>query len=49
MNLKTNWLGLHLENPFVPSASPLTRSLDAARQMEDAGAGALVMYLSGPV
>ena len=44
MNLKTNWLGLHLENPFVPSASPLTRSLDAARQLEDAGAGALVMY-----
>ncbi len=44
MNLKTNWLGLHLENPLVPSASPLTRSLDAARALEDAGAGALVMY-----
>lgn len=44
MNLKTNWLGLHLENPFVPSASPLSRSLDSARQLEDAGAAALVMY-----
>jgi len=44
MNLKTNWLGLHLENPFVPSASPLSRSLDSARQLEDAGAAAIVMY-----
>lgn len=44
MNLKTKWLGLHIENPFVPSASPLSRSLDMARQLEDAGAAALVMY-----
>ncbi len=44
MDLKTQWLGLHLDNPFVPSASPLSRSLDAARALEDAGAGALVMY-----
>lgn len=44
MNLKTQWLGLHLENPFVPSASPLSRSLDSARRLEDAGASALVMY-----
>lgn len=44
MNLKTNWLGLHLKNPFVPSASPLSRSLDMARKLEDAGAAALVMY-----
>ena len=44
MNLKTNWLGLHLKNPFVPSASPLSRSLDSARQLEDAGAAAIIMY-----
>ena len=44
MDLKTEWLGLSLKNPFVPSASPLSRSLDAARQLEDAGASALVMY-----
>ena len=44
MNLKTNWLGLHLENPFVPSASPLSHSLDACRELEDAGASAIVMY-----
>ena len=44
MNLTTKWLGLDLENPFVPSASPLSRSLDTAKQLEDAGAGAIVMY-----
>ena len=44
MDLTTRWLGLELTNPLVPSASPLTRSLDAARRLEDAGAGALVMY-----
>ena len=43
MNLTTNWLGLELENPFVPSASPLSRSLDSAKALEDAGAGAIVM------
>ncbi len=44
MELTTNWLGLTLKNPLVPSASPLSRSLDAARQLEDAGAAAIVMY-----
>lgn len=44
MNLTTKWLGMELKNPFVPSASPLSRSLDTAKQLEDAGAGAIVMY-----
>ncbi len=44
MNLTTNWLGLELQNPLVPSASPLSRSLDSAKALEDAGAGAIVMY-----
>ncbi len=44
MDLSTRYLGLDLENPFVPSASPLSRSLDTARRLEDAGASALVMY-----
>lgn len=44
MNLTTKWLGLELKNPFVPSASPLSRSLDSARRLEDAGAAAIVMY-----
>ena len=44
MNLKTNYLGLDLENPLVPSSSPLSRTLEGMRQMEDAGAGAIVLY-----
>ncbi|MDF1529089.1 MAG: dihydroorotate dehydrogenase-like protein [Sedimenticola sp.] len=44
MDLRTTYLGLPLKNPLVPSASPLSRSLDTARQLEDAGAAALVMY-----
>ncbi len=44
MDLSTQYIGLDLANPFVPSASPLSRSLDTARALEDAGASALVMY-----
>ncbi len=44
VDLSTRYLGLELKNPLVPSASPLTRSLDSARRLEDAGAAALVMY-----
>ena len=44
MDLSTKWLGLALKNPLVPSASPLSRSLDACRRLEDAGAAAIVMY-----
>ena len=44
IDLSTDYLGLKLKNPLVPSASPLSRDLDAALQLEDAGAAALVMY-----
>lgn len=44
MDLSTNYLGFELKNPIVPSASPLTRDLDTAKRMEDAGASALVMH-----
>ena len=44
MDLRTRYLGLELKNPLVPSASPLSRSLDMAKRLEDAGAAALVMY-----
>jgi dihydroorotate dehydrogenase (fumarate) len=40
----TTYLGLKLNSPLVPSASPLSRSLDNLRRMEDAGAGAVVLY-----
>ncbi|MGE3598350.1 MAG: dihydroorotate dehydrogenase-like protein [Dehalococcoidia bacterium] len=44
IDLGTDYLGLRLKNPLVPSASPLTRKLDDARRLEDAGAAAVVMY-----
>lgn len=44
MDLTTTYLGLSLKNPIVPSASPLSRELDTVKQLEDAGASAIVMY-----
>lgn len=43
-DLSTTYLGLKLKNPLVPSSSPLTRSLDSARKLEDAGTAAIVMH-----
>ncbi len=44
MNIQTEYLGLKLKSPLVPSASPLSESLDNIRLMEDYGAGATVLY-----
>ncbi len=44
LDLTTNYLGLRLENPLVVSASPLSKTLDTVRRLEEAGAGALVVY-----
>lgn len=44
MNLSTTYMGLKLRSPVVPSASPLTREVSNLREMEDAGAGAIVMH-----
>ena len=44
MNLKTNYLGMTLRTPLVPSASPLSENLDNIKRMEDAGAAAVVMH-----
>lgn len=43
IDLTTEYLGLKLKNPLVPSSSPLTGSLDTAKQLEDAGASALIL------
>ncbi len=43
VDLSTEYLGLKLKNPLVPSASPLSKNLDSARALEDAGASAIVM------
>ena len=36
-DFSTTYLGLKLCSPLVPSASPLSRSLDNLKRMEDAG------------
>jgi dihydroorotate dehydrogenase (fumarate) len=43
-DLTTTYLGLKLKNPLVASASPLSKKVDTARKMEDAGVSAIVMY-----
>ncbi|MGD8583481.1 MAG: dihydroorotate dehydrogenase-like protein [Gammaproteobacteria bacterium] len=43
IDLSTEYLGLKLDNPLVPSSSPLTGELASAKKLEDAGASALVL------
>lgn len=43
MNLDTRYLGLDLQCPLVPSASPLSMEVDGVQQMQEAGAGAVVL------
>lgn len=44
MNLTTKYLGLKLKNPVVAAASPLSAKIDTVKQLEDAGAGAIVLH-----
>ena len=44
MDLTTTYMGLKLKNPIVPSASPLTHSLDTVKSLEDAGAAAIICH-----
>lgn len=44
MDLSTTYLGFKLKNPIIPSASPMSRTVDGIRAMEDYGAGAVVLY-----
>jgi dihydroorotate dehydrogenase (fumarate) len=43
VDLRTRYLGLDLRSPIVASASPLTGTADAARRLEEAGVGAIVL------
>ena len=43
-DLSTTYLGLNLRNPLVASASPLSKKIDRAKKLEDAGISAIVMY-----
>ena len=44
MDLSTTYLGLKLKNPIVPSAGPMSHSIESMKRLEDAGAAAIVMY-----
>ncbi len=44
LDLSTNYLGLALKNPLVPSSTPLSRNIDSVLHLEDAGAAAIVMH-----
>jgi len=43
-DLTTTYLGLKLRNPLVASASPLTKKIENAKKLDDAGIGAIVLY-----
>ena len=43
IDLSTQYLGLNLRTPLVPSASPLSQEVSSIRRMEDAGAAAVVL------
>lgn len=43
-DLSTNWLGLRLEHPIFPGASPLVDDLDMVKRLEDAGASCITMH-----
>lgn len=43
VDLSTEYLGLELAHPIIPSASPLTGSIDSLHQLVEAGAPAVVL------
>jgi dihydroorotate dehydrogenase (fumarate) len=44
LDLSTRYLGLNLRTPLVASAGPLSQEISSIRQLEDAGAAAVVLY-----
>jgi len=42
-NLATNYMGLELKNPIIIASSGLTNSVEKIRNLEEAGAGAIVL------
>lgn len=44
MDLTTNYLGYKLRSPLVASASPLSETVEGIQRLEDAGAGAVVLF-----
>ena len=44
MDISTTYLGLELSSPIVPSAGPLAKEIDKIKQMEENGAGAVILH-----
>ncbi|HQX56750.1 MAG TPA: dihydroorotate dehydrogenase-like protein [Pyrinomonadaceae bacterium] len=44
LDLSTRYMGLNLRTPLVVSANPLSQKVDNIAAMEDAGAGAVVLF-----
>ena len=44
MDLQTTYLGLKLKHPIVASSSPISKSLDGIKRLEDAGAAAITLF-----
>ncbi len=44
MDLSTQYMGMTLSSPIVPSAGPLSHDVSNIKQMADAGAGAVVLW-----
>ena len=44
MDITTRYLGMQLRTPLVASASPLSHEISGIRDLEDAGASAVVLY-----
>ncbi len=44
IELSTTYLGLKLKNPLVASASPVSKKIETAKKLEEAGISAIVMY-----
>ncbi len=44
MDMTSTYMGLKLKNPLTPSASPLSKTLDGIKKLEDAGAAAVVLH-----
>jgi dihydroorotate dehydrogenase (fumarate) len=42
--LATTYLGLNLRNPFIASASPISKKVETVQLLEEAGASAVVMH-----
>lgn len=43
VDLRTSYMGVELENPFIVGACEMTAHMEALRKIEEAGAGALVI------